>query len=63
MIEQMTDLTDASKQRRLAGAALEFLGLDESRFSVAGMGEVKREKTEASDAMNRNRPEFLRSEK
>jgi hypothetical protein len=31
----MTDLTDATKQRLLAGTALEFLGLDESRFSVA----------------------------
>jgi len=34
MIEQMTDLTDATKQRLLAGTALEFLGIDESRFSL-----------------------------
>jgi hypothetical protein len=42
MIEQMSDLSDVTKQRLLAGTALEFLGIDESRFSVAGKGEVKR---------------------
>jgi len=56
MIEQMTDLTDATKQRLLAGTALEFLGIDESRFSVTMTREVKHGKTEVSDTQNRNCP-------
>jgi len=32
MIEQMTDLSDATKQRLLASTLLEFLGIDEAVF-------------------------------
>ena len=56
MIEQMSDLSDVTKQRLLAGTALEFLGLDESWFSAAAAGEGKRRQTEATDRTNRNGP-------
>ncbi len=34
MIEEMDDLTDATKQRLLAGTAMEFLGLNAARFNA-----------------------------
>jgi hypothetical protein len=40
MIEQMSDLSDVTKQRLLAGTALEFLGIDESRFSAHATDEL-----------------------